>query len=47
MTELIDLTQLITCGMIIATYILTGGNPSDLINLEPEYLKHSVKQNAL
>ncbi len=47
MTVLIDLTQLFTCGIVLATYIMTGGNPSDLINFEPEYLKHSVKQNAL
>lgn len=47
MTELIDLTQLITSGIVFATYIMTGGNPSDLINCDPEYLKYSVKLIAL
>jgi len=47
MTELIDLTQLITCGIVFATYFMIGGNPSDLINFDPVYLKYSVKLNAL
>lgn len=43
MTKLTEMIQFVLYCILIAIPALSGGIPLDLINLEPEYLKYSVK----